>query len=104
QGSASDATRMARDIRTNMGATYPIQPLPVLGKEGSVYRDTSDPSRINMNYTGHDGKVVAMGSLIGPASIADRAQGMTGVMQAALEMAEDRKTMKAARVCPFVDD
>lgn len=103
-GSASDASKMARDIRTNMSAAYPIQPLPALGKEGSSYRDTSDPSRIQLQYIGHDGKVVAMGSLTGPTSIADRAQGMVEIMQAALELSEDRKAMKAARVCPFVDD
>ncbi len=104
QGSASEAAKMARDIRTRMGATYPSQPLPMLGKEGSVYRDESDPDRINLNYTGHDGKVVAMGNLTGPRAIADQAQGMTPLMQAALALSDDRKAMKAARVCPYVDD
>lgn len=104
QGSASEAARMARDIRTNMGATYSIQPVPALGKEGLMYRDDSDPSRISIHYTGHDKKVVAMGYLTGPRAIVDQAQGMTSIMQAALEMAEDRKAMKAARICPYVDD
>ena len=104
QGSASEATQFVRDVRTSMGATYPIQSLPMLGKEGLVYRDESDPDRINLNYTGHDGKVVAMGSITGPRAIADHVQGMTSIMQAALALAEDRKAMKAARVCPFVDD
>lgn len=103
-GSASEASKMARETRTNMSASYPIQPLPALGKEGSSYRDTSDPSRVQLQYVGHDGKVVAMGSLTGPTSIADRAQGMREIMQAALKLSDDRKAMKSARVCPFVDD
>lgn len=104
QSSASEAAQMARDIRTTMGATYPIQPVPALGKEGLMYREESDPSRTSIHYIGHDKKLVAMGYVTGSRTIAEQANGMTAIMQAALAMAEDRNAMKAARVCPYVDD
>lgn len=104
QGSASEAAKRARDIRTTMGATYSIQPVPALGKEGLMYREESDPSRTSIHYIGHDKKLVVMGYLTGPRTIAEQTQGMTRIMQVALAMAEDRKTMKAARICPYVDD
>ncbi len=104
RGSPSAAAEMAREMRTRMGATYAVQSMPNLGKEAFSWRDESDASRIGLNITGHNRQMVAMGYLSGPRSVADKAQGMSDIMQAALQVAEERTLMKSARQCPFVDD
>ncbi|MBN8480637.1 MAG: hypothetical protein J0L88_03495 [Xanthomonadales bacterium] len=104
QDSPSAAARMARDLRTRMGATFPVQTLPALGTEGFAYRDESDPARIGVNLVGHHRQMVAMGFLTGPRAFADTSQGLVDFMRAALKVADQRDVIKAARQCPYVDD
>jgi hypothetical protein len=107
QASPGKTEDFVASLRKNLDASYVVEPIAEMGRRGFSYRPKDDAggnARSSLFLVGHQGRVVAMGSLTLPADVSDASRSaFLGLVRRAFDLASDSESLAAATRCPYFD-
>ena len=105
--SPAKAEDFVASLRKNLGADYVVEPVAGMGRRGFSYRpkDTAGAdARSSLFLVGHEGRVVAMGSLAVPGEVTgDTREAFLALSRRAFDLAGDSESLAAATRCAYFD-
>jgi hypothetical protein len=107
KASPAEAAELARTLRDATPSDNKIEPAPALGKFAFTYQTKDSNGKVDersMFFVAHRGKVEVNGSLVlqRPIGAPERAAAEK-LIEAALAVADDARTLQAANKCPYFD-
>lgn len=107
QESPAKAEDFVASMRKNLDAGYQVEPVAGMGRRGFSYRPkdaTGADARSSLFLVGHEGRVVAMGSLTVPGDVsAEAREGFLALSRRAFDLASDSESLAAATRCAYFD-
>jgi alpha-D-ribose 1-methylphosphonate 5-triphosphate synthase subunit PhnG len=107
QDSPGKAEDFVASLRKNLDASYAVEPIAALGRRGFSYRpkaDAGSDARSSLFLVGHQGRVVAMGSLTLPGALSGASrEGFLALTRRAFDLAGDAESLAAATRCAYFD-
>lgn len=105
--SPAKAEDFVASLRKNLGGEYLVEPMASLGRRGFSYRPkdaAAGDARGTLFLVGHEGRVVAMGTLTVPGEVsADMREGFLALSRRAFDLAGDSENLAAATRCTYFD-
>jgi hypothetical protein len=105
--SPAKAEDFVASLRKNLGADFRVETVASMGRRGFSYRPKDEAihdAHSSLFLVGHQGRVVAMGSLSVPGEVSgDAREGFLALSRRAFDLAGDSESLAAATHCAYFD-